>query len=244
MTDCRVVVLGGSSGIGLSFAELVAMEPGVEVEVTAPSVDAAAKAQAVLGPSVGVNVVDLLDVADQVLVNLTARTDVLVLSAGVEYVGPVELEPPGAFEQMLSVNVGGPARTASSCLPGMISRGSGLIIGLGSIVTSGPRPFLAGYTASKAAFESYLGSLAGEVRGTGVRIEHLRLGPVATELGSNGPSNWMPDPTSPYHDAFMGARAESERERAELVRGPTGVAQEILAIVRSFRSAGNPATGE
>lgn len=236
MAQSRVLVLGGSSGIGLAFAGLVAGEPGCDVEVTAPSADAAAKAQAALGRHVPVHVLDLLDVERQALIDLTAETDVLVLSAGLEYVGPVELEPPGALEQMVSVNALGPMRVASSCVPHMIERGSGLIVGLGSIVTAAPRPFLAGYTASKAAFESYLGALAGEVQGMGVEVKLLRLGPVSTELGSNGPTNWTPDPTSPYHGAFTKARADSERERTELMRSPSDVAEEILGLVRAFHA--------
>ncbi len=235
MSDLRVFVVGGSSGIGLAFAELVADEPGIEVQATAPSLEMAARAQEVLESSVEVHVVNLLDDVGQVLRQLTERTDVLVLSAGLEYVGPAQFESTEAFAQMLTVNAAGPALAAKSCLPGMIARGSGLIVGLGSIVTSGPRPFLAGYTASKAALELYLGSLAGEVRGTGVRVETLRLGPVATELGSNGPPNWEPDPASRYHDAFQNARAESETERTELMRTPTDVAQELLGMVQRFR---------
>lgn len=238
MADCRVLVLGGSSGIGLAFAELAVREPSFDVEVTAPNPETAAVAKAVLGQQVAVHVVDLLDVDRQTLLDLTAETDVLVLSAGLEYVGPIEFEPPGALEQMVSVNTVGPARVASSCVPGMIERGSGLIVGLGSVVTAGPRPFLAAYTASKAAFESYLGALAGEVRGLGVEVKLLRLGPVSTGLGSNGPANWVPDPASPYHDAYLLARADSERERTELMRSPSDVAEEILGLVQAFCSTG------
>lgn len=236
VTPCRVLVLGGSSGIGLAFATLIADEPGVEVRVTAPTADTRARAVTLLDSSVDVHVVNLLDDVEQSLRDLTVRTDVLVLCAGLEYVGPAQLEPSGAFAQMLTVNAAGPALAAKSCLPGMIERGTGLVIGLGSIVTSGPRPFLAGYTASKAALESYLASLAIEVQGTGVQIETLRLGPVATELGSNGPSNWLPDPASSYHSGFVAARAASESERAELMRTPADVAEELLGLVRRFRA--------
>lgn len=240
MTDCRVLVLGGSSGIGLAFARLAAREDGIDVEVTAPSPETAADARIALDGKVGVHVIDLLDdVAEtsRALTVLVESTDVLVLSAGLEYVGPVEHEAAGDFERMLAVNASGPALAARACLPAMIGRGSGLIVGLGSIVTAGPRPFLAAYVASKAAFELYLRSLAGEVQDTGVRVEILRLGPVATELGSNGPANWIPDPTSPYHAPFLAAREDSESERTELIRTPTDVAEEILGLVCSFRDS-------
>lgn len=237
VTTCQVFVLGGSSGIGLEFAKLAAGEPGLDIQVTAPTVEAATLVGETLGPATGVHVVDLLSDSDEKLMNLTAATDVLVLSAGLEYVGPAQFEPSGAFAEMLTVNVAGPAVAVRGCLPQMIERGSGLIVGLGSIVTSEPRPFLAAYAASKAALESYLASLAGEIRGTGVAIEYLALGPVATGLGSNGPPNWEPDPTSHYSDGFGRARAASEREQDDLMRTPTNVAKEILDLVRLFRTA-------
>lgn len=173
--------------------------------------------------------------SDQMLMSLTAEVDVLVLSAGLEFVGPAQFEPAGAFAQMLTVNVAGPMVAVRGCLPQMIERGSGLVIALGSIVTREPRPFLAAYAASKSALESYLGSLAGEIRASGVSIEYLALGPVATELGSNGPPNWSPDPASTYVEPFNEARRLSERERTDLMRTPGEVAQEILELVRRFR---------
>ena len=206
--------------------------------MTAPSPDTAATTQKHLGPAAHVHVVDLLDADEPAMAEFVSETDALVLCAGIEYVGPIQFEPPGAFDQMLTVNVAGPAMVVRACLPWMIERGSGLIVGLGSIAARTPRPFLAGYSASKAAFEGYLTALAGELDGTGVEVEVLSLGPVATELGSHGPPNRAPDEDSPYHAAYVEARSQSEHERTDLVRKPIDVAQEVLDMIWSFADRG------
>ena len=234
MRDVRVLIVGGSSGIGLALATLVAEESDFALQVTAPSTDTAARTQDLLGPSVRVHVLDFLDVDEPMEEGLVSEIDAVVLCAGIEYVGPVQHEPPDAFEQVLKVNVAGPAAVARGCLPGMIERRSGLIIGLGSIVARDPRPFLAAYSASKAAFEGYLAALTDELEGTGVEVEVLSLGPVSTALGSHGPANWMPGATSPYRAAYLEARSHAQRERAELVRTPADVANEVLELLCSF----------
>lgn len=239
MTDCRILVLGGSSGIGLAIAERLAAEPAVALSVTVPSADAVTDVEQLLGRCPEVHVVDLLDVATSTIDTLTSAPDVLILCAGIEYVGPVEHEPPGTWDRTLAINTTGPLRFARSAIPGMIERGRGFVVALGSVVSADPRPFLAAYSASKVALESYLISLSGELNATGVDVRVLRLGPVATELGSHGPPNWMPETTSPYRDAYLTARAAAERERSAEERQPEDVAGEVVEMVRSFLREGS-----
>jgi len=227
----RLFVLGGSSGIGLAVARVAVDDPELEVHVTASSTDSAARADATLQGMATVHVVDLRTIADDALRGLTVGTDVLVLCAAVEYVGPAALEPPGALQEMLAVNVRGPAVAIAGCVPTMVQRGEGLIVGLGSIVSRDPRPFLAGYSASKAAFETYLHSLQGEVASLGVDVQVVVLGPVETDLGSKGPKNWDPAPASPYSAGFALARNSAIEERALLVRTPADAAEEVLRLV-------------
>lgn len=231
VTVRNVLILGGSSGIGLALARLVSVDPAFALRVTAPTAEDAARLKDELPDNVDVHVVDLLRLDDAPLEMVVSELDAVVLSAGVEYVGPAEMEPDGAFEQMLVVNVAGPMAVARACIPAMRMRKRGIIVGLGSVTARQGRPFLAGYSASKAAFESYLAALAGELTGSGIRVECLSLGPVATELGSRGPTNWQPEAGSGYAEGFATARGRADDERSRLLRTADDVAREVYELL-------------
>ena len=60
MADCRVLVLGGSSGIGLAFARLAAREDGIDLHVTVPSPETVVEVRSTLGANVGTTITALL----------------------------------------------------------------------------------------------------------------------------------------------------------------------------------------
>ena len=141
------------------------------------------------------------------------------------------LEPPGAFEEMLVINASGPIAVARAGAAKMVTRGRGLILGIGSIVAHDPRPFLAAYSASKATLWAYLSALGAELRDTGVEVHLLDLGPVSTRLGVHGPANVTPDADSPLRAAYDDARRLADRERAASVRTAGDVAREVTGVI-------------
>ncbi|QXC60507.1 SDR family NAD(P)-dependent oxidoreductase [Aquihabitans sp. G128] len=223
-------VLGGSSGIGLAIAAL-AIADGYHVHLTASTEDSAVRARQALGDQAAVHVVDLRTCDEHVVRGLTRNADILVLSSGIEYVGPVEHEPPGSLSDMIAVNVTGPAHAIAGCLPSMVARQRGLVVGLGSVAARDARPFLASYSATKAALDTFLCSLREEVGPFGVAIEILRPGPVATELGTKGPTNWVPEGDSPYITGFLSARERADAERASSVRSADDVARNVMHLI-------------
>lgn len=67
-------------------------------------------------------------------------------------------------------------------LPGMISRGRGRIVNLGSVGSFVPVPFMATYGATKAFVLSFSEALATELEGTGVHVLALCPGATRTEF--------------------------------------------------------------
>lgn len=232
--DEVLFVLGGSSGIGLAVARLAIAE-GFDVRVTASTEVSAERARTALGVRAAVHVVDLRTGDDHTIRDLTGEADVLVLSSGLEYVGPIEYEPSASLRDMIAVNVTGPALALVGCLPSMVARGRGLVVGIGSVVARDARPFLAGYGATKAALDAYLRSLREEVGPLGVDVEVLSLGPVATDLGTKDPPNWVPDETSPYLTGFEAARQRAHAERAGSERSPDDVARDVMRLVHGHK---------
>jgi short-subunit dehydrogenase len=96
------------------------------------------------------------------------RVDVLVNCAGVGLYGRVDEGAAGDSELVLAVNVIAPIELTRSLLPGMVERGSGHVVNVGSVVGHVGRPYEAVYAASKAAMAVFTESLRAELRTSGV----------------------------------------------------------------------------
>ena len=106
--------------------------------------------------------------------------DVLVNSAGFALAGPAAALPRAEQMQLLDVNIRALAELTLRFLPGMVARGRGGILNVGSITAYTPGPNMAAYHASKAFVRSFSAALATEVEGTGVTVTCLSPGVVRT----------------------------------------------------------------
>jgi short-subunit dehydrogenase len=79
----------------------------------------------------------------------------------------------------------GTAATLGPFIPAMVARGSGTLVGIGSVAGIRGLPGHGGYCASKAAVISYCESLRGELRSSGVKVVTLCPGYIATPLTKN-----------------------------------------------------------
>ena len=84
--------------------------------------------------------------------------------------------------EMLQVNIVALTELTRILLPGMIARGHGRIMLVGSVAGFQPGPGMAVYFASKAYVLSLGEALAHELRGTGVTVTTLCPGATATEF--------------------------------------------------------------
>lgn len=185
--DRTAIVTGASSGIGEAIArDLVGRGHGVTL-VARRADKLAALASELAGSGLRIEVLpsDLSDRAaraelpDRVdALGLTA--DIVVNNAGLSTIGAVAAAAPAAEANMIEVNVVALADLCTRFLPGMVERGRGAILNVASTAAFQPLPGQAGYAATKAFVLSYSRSLAGELRGTGVRVTALCPGPVAT----------------------------------------------------------------
>ncbi len=171
MADRRVLITGGSKGIGQATAAALA-DRGWQVTLIARDRDALERARAEL-PGTGHRAV-ALDVADESawaqLGEEVADLDGLVCAAAtLEPIGPIGSYRAADFMRTLEVNVLGTLLAIQTCLPALrASRGA--IVTFSGGGAPAPLPRFDAYAASKAAVARLTENIAGELAADGVRI--------------------------------------------------------------------------
>jgi hypothetical protein len=186
------LVTGASAGLGEHLARLFVAD-GHDVVVVArrrEKLEAlAAELQAArAGAKVHVIAEDLgkPGAAGLVFSELSARgvdVEFLVNNAGFGGVGAFVKRELARESEMMQLNIVTLVQLTHMLLPGMIARGSGKILNLGSTAGFLPGPFMAVYYASKAFVNSFTEALAVELEGTGVTATVSCPGATLTEFG-------------------------------------------------------------
>lgn len=187
LQDRCVLITGASSGIGRACAERFAAA-GARLILAARRADRLFELAGELDAdchTVALDVRDREAVTDAVadLPAGFAAIDVLVnnagLAAGFE---PLHEGDPDDWDQMLDTNVRGLLHVTRAVVPGMVERGRGHVVNLGSIAGHETYPNGAVYCASKAAVDRLTKGLRMDLVGTGVRVATVDPGMVETEF--------------------------------------------------------------
>jgi NAD(P)-dependent dehydrogenase (short-subunit alcohol dehydrogenase family) len=168
------LVTGGSSGIGLAIARVLA-EEGYALTLAARSVDRLEAAAGDLDALAVGGDVSVEDACVRVVQEHVARhggLDVLVNSAGVGFAAAIADTSTKRFDVQLAVNLRGTFLVTREALPHLRAT-AGLVVNLASIAGTLATPGLAIYGAAKAAVISLSRSLAREEADTGVRVTAL-----------------------------------------------------------------------
>ncbi len=191
-----VVVVGASRGIGKAIAEVAAAD-GATVVLVARSAEgltaAAADIQKTRGEALTL-ALDLVaqDAAKRLEDFLSANgliCDVLVNSAGYGLRGSATLLPVEEQIGIVDLNIRSLTDLTLRFLPGMVARGRGGVINLGSVASFTPGPYMALYYASKGFVRSFSEALHQELRRTGVTVTCVAPGPVSTEFLATSGAN-------------------------------------------------------
>lgn len=189
-TTPQVIVLtGAANGIGRSTAEaLVARGHRVGlIDRDAPRLDEVRARLGRDGASVASAAADVVDPGSikSAVASIEATLgpcDVLVACAGVGRMTHVPDLDTAAFRTMLEVNVLGVANTFDAVIPGMIERGRGHLVGVSSVAGMRGMPWMASYSASKAAVWAYLEAIRPALKRRGIRITTVFPGFVRTGM--------------------------------------------------------------
>jgi NAD(P)-dependent dehydrogenase (short-subunit alcohol dehydrogenase family) len=125
------------------------------------------------------------DAAVASVVEDAGRLDVLVNNAGMAALYAVEETPDETMRAIFETNYFGPIRLARAAVPVMRAQGGGRIVNVTSINDVIPAPFVAQYSASKAALASASLAFGAEVHGFGIFVTVVAPGFFLTPLAES-----------------------------------------------------------
>ncbi|MFP4148876.1 MAG: SDR family NAD(P)-dependent oxidoreductase [Nitriliruptoraceae bacterium] len=205
-TDKVVVVTGGASGIGRATAVRFAAE-GASVVVADVTDDAGNETVAMITEAGGQAVYQHADVssdADAAALVATAAEsygglDIAVNNAGIlGHFMPAADIPLEEFDRIMAINVRGVFLGIKHQLPAIVQRGGGAIVNVASAAGYLAQPFAAAYTASKHAVLGLTKAAALDHARSGVRINSVCPGGVATNIAAHLDLSGMGDAPDPH----------------------------------------------
>ncbi|MBB3675952.1 SDR family oxidoreductase [Modestobacter versicolor] len=170
------------------------------------------------------------------------RLDVVVHNAAHLLFGITEAFTPEQVLAAYDTNTVGALRVNRAALPVMRRQRSGLLLWVGSGTSRVVPPFLAPYTAAKAAMDSFADSVAIEVARFGIETSIVMPGPF-TQGTAHFPDAGFPADTevASAYDAEYGAALAGNEAATESLFAP-GVQQDVQAVADEIaRVVGLPA---
>ena len=226
VSGSRVLITGASRGIGEVTARVFA-EAGARVALVARSEEPLAKLAAELGgdayPADLTDATALASLFDRV--ESDGPVDVLVNNAGVAPAARFVDTDAAAIDALFRLNLLAPAELCRQALARMVPRSRGHVVNISSLAGVSAVPGLASYSASKAGLSQLSAALRAEVKGLGIGITLVELGPVVTDM-LEGVHEYGPTARSFDRGARLGVLVDLD---------PNVVARTVVDAVRRDR---------
>ncbi|CAN5421335.1 SDR family oxidoreductase [soil metagenome] len=156
----------------------------------------------------------LSDLADRDALGVLSGTltglpiDILVNVAGAQYFGEADRQDLDSIQLCYAVNLIAPAALARAVLPGMIARGEGQIVNIGSAMGAIAYPYFATYSSSKAGLKALSDALRREVGARGIAVTHIAPRAVQTAFNTAAVNRFL---------ELVKMRADDPRVVAEVI---------------------------
>lgn len=183
-----IVITGATSGFGRACAGLFA-DNGWQLIICGRRRDRLEELRQALGPDrVHLACFDIsirAEVEEMVaaIPEKFQEVDILFNNAGLALgLNPAQSAELSDWETMVDTNIKGLFTITRLLLPGMVARGRGHIINMGSVAGSWPYPGGNAYGGTKAFVGQFSNNLRCDLHGTGVRVTNIEPGLAETEF--------------------------------------------------------------
>lgn len=183
------VVTGGSKGIGLAAAQLLASQ-GASTAIVSFH-DAEDVVREIRGTAGHDQVIGIqADVSDgrqvrqmvQQVTDSFGGVDILVNSAGIQRYGDVVETDEELWNQVINTNLKGMFLTSKYCVPVMRTRGGGAIVHVSSVQAYAAQKGVAAYSASKGGINALTRAMAVDHASEGIRVNAVCPASVDTPM--------------------------------------------------------------
>ncbi|WP_157428268.1 SDR family oxidoreductase [Agromyces salentinus] len=190
LTGRTALVTGSSQGIGRALAGGLAAA-GATVAVHGRDAGKAARAADEISEATGARTVSaVFDVTDAAAVDAGIAAleaefgtpDILVNNAGIQRRAPIAEFTDADWHELVETNLSSAFHLSRRVARGMIERGSGKLIQIGSVQSQLARPSIAPYAATKGAIVMLTKGLCADLAPHGVQANAIAPGYFATEL--------------------------------------------------------------
>jgi len=182
--DKKVVIIGGTSGIGLATAKML-MAGGARVLVTGRSQAGLDSAQKELGSGALVVSSDARSLTDIDALAARAKAefgtlDLLFVNAGFSTFAPLDSVTEASYDEMFNLNAKGPFFAVQKIAP-LITRGGSVVLTTSTANIKG-MPMIGAYGGAKAALRSFARMFAVELLPREIRVNAVSPGPIETPI--------------------------------------------------------------
>lgn len=183
LRGARVLLTGGSRGIGAALARRLHADGARLALVARPSTDLDAVGEEVGATPYPCDLADDVQVSELVgRVEADGPIDLLVNNAGISNVGWFGDRTHDELDRLVRVNLLAPMHLTRDVLPGMLARGRGHVVNISSMAAVIAPPGLAAYGASKAGLSHFTAGLRADLRDDPITLTLVHLGSVTTDM--------------------------------------------------------------
>ena len=218
LTGQHAVVTGGSRGIGLATAQLLAGQ-GAEVSVIARS---RGSAESVIAADV--TTPEGVRGAFEQAVASRGPVTILVNNVGGAESAPFLRTDSGMLERMMNLNLMSTWLCTRAVLPAMLEAGAGRIVNVASEAGRSGYPYVSAYVTAKHAVVGLTRALAAEFDGKGIAVNAVCPGFVDTDMTAQAAAAVAGKAGKPVEDV-LASYASANREGRLLT--PQEVAERI-----------------
>jgi len=195
MTDLHgrnALITGASQGFGISIARaylvaganvVLCARSADQLEQTRQTLQSEFPAQRVVSYPCDVSNADEVNALVETALSTLGEIQILVNNAGIYGpMGRIEEIDWGEWKRALEINLYGTILPCRALIPHMRAQEYGKIICISGGGATNPMPYISAYAASKAGMIRFAESLAEELRGTGIDVNSIAPGALATRL--------------------------------------------------------------